>query len=131
LKLCSDSVSENYIIGGQGRDGVDEGPHRLLLPEFSLLERIADMGWNISFDGHQTFQSLKLAPEDDPDIGKLKKPRFVSSVTRSVSEKISSSLNSGKFALTIGGDHSLAIGSYHQSKEHKFWANIAKVRSAG
>lgn len=41
----------------------------------------------------------------------MKQPRFVSAVTREVSEQVYKHAKSGKLVLTLGGDHSIAIGT--------------------
>lgn len=52
-----------------------------------------------------------MAPTDDPPIGKLKKPRYVARVTKQVADAVYSHCSKGQMALTLGGDHSLAIGT--------------------
>ena len=69
------------------------------------------MNWDVSFEGHQTFEGLQPSIQDDPNIGKLKKPRYVSNVTRAVSKSVSDACSHGSIPLTVGGDHSLAIGT--------------------
>ncbi|CAG8483150.1 10692_t:CDS:2 [Paraglomus occultum] len=93
--------------GGQPRRGVDLGPLRII--EYGLLEQLIDLGWEVEFDGHRNLE--KLRPTYDPDIGKLKQPRFVSKVCREVSKTVESHVRKGQLALTLGGDHSLAMGT--------------------
>jgi arginase len=93
--------------GGQPRDGVEEGPVRLV--EYGLVNQLKEMEWEVEFDGHHDFK--KLRPEFDPDVGKLKRPRYVSAVTKSVKDEVSKYAKDGKMVLTLGGDHSLAIGT--------------------
>ncbi|CAG8617948.1 6606_t:CDS:2 [Racocetra fulgida] len=87
--------------------GVDEGPIKMV--EYGLIEQLLEMGWNVEFDGHHKLTDLK--PAEDPNIGKLKKPRYVSRVTKAVAEAVESNLRKGQLALTLGGDHSLALGT--------------------
>jgi arginase len=49
--------------------------------------------------------------QDDPDIGILKNPRLVSETNKSLMNTINSHTDKGEFIVTIGGDHSLAIGT--------------------
>ncbi|KAK9764470.1 Arginase, catabolizes arginine to ornithine and urea [Basidiobolus ranarum] len=94
--------------GGQPKDGVDEGPIRLV--EFGLLDQLKELGWGIDFAGEiNNFQHLR--PQEDPDIGKLKKPRYVSRVNESVSKVIQSHAEQGRMVLTLGGDHSMAMAT--------------------
>jgi arginase len=42
-----------------------------------LIDQLKALDWRVEFDGKMfNFRSLK--PESDPDIGRLKKPRYVS-----------------------------------------------------
>ncbi|RIB22718.1 arginase [Gigaspora rosea] len=93
--------------GGQPKEGVDEGPIKMI--EYGLIDQIVEMGWSVEFDGHHKFNELR--PAEDPNIGKLKKPRYVSRVTKAVAESVESHLKKGHLALTLGGDHSLALGT--------------------
>lgn len=47
----------------------------------------------------------------DPDIDGLKRPRAVSLATKRVSEQVYSHARQGKFVMTLGGDHSIGIGT--------------------
>jgi hypothetical protein len=95
--------------GGQPKAGVDTGPHHLI--DFGLLEQIKMLGYDVSFEGHQQFAQVMEVPEDDPDVGKLKRPRYVGRVTKAVKEAVEERCRKGELALTLGGDHSLAIGT--------------------
>jgi len=44
---------------------------------------------------------------EDPDIGRMKKPRLVSAVCERVGEKVGDIAKKGWLPLTLGGDHSL------------------------
>lgn len=87
----------------QPKAGVDEGPIRLV--EAGLVEQLKGLGWNVTFDGHHQFEENNNL--DDPPIGKLKNPRTVSRVTRSVANVVSSHAKNGVLPVTLGGDHSL------------------------
>lgn len=63
----------------------------------------------MEFDGHHKLNELR--PAEDPNIGKLKKPRYVARVTEAVSKAVESHLKRKQLALTLGGDHSLALGT--------------------
>lgn len=67
------------------------------------------MGWDVEFDGH--YRLMDLRPTEDPNIGKLKSPRYVSKVTQAVAKTVESHLRKRQLALTLGGDHSLAMGT--------------------
>lgn len=50
-------------------------------------------------------------PAADPDYRNMKKPRAVSAVTEKLSEQVYEHARQGKLVLTLGGDHSVAIGT--------------------
>ena len=83
--------------------GVDNGPIHLV--EAGLPQQLSELGWKVEFDGHHQFE--KIATEDDPPIGKLKNPRFVSRVCRAVAQVVGDHAKKGRLPLTLGGDHSL------------------------
>lgn len=92
--------------GGQGKGGVDDGPQKLI--DHGLVEGIKTAGWSVS-DKMLDFSGLK--PEHDPPIGVMKNTKHVSNVTKKVSEECAKSHATGGLTLTVGGDHSLAIGT--------------------
>ena len=67
------------------------------------------MGWQTTFEPNHTIDSLR--PTSDEDIQGLKKPRFVSAVTKKVADQVSTAAKAGDFVVTLGGDHSLAMGT--------------------
>lgn len=91
--------------GGQPRGGVDDGPEALL--KAGLQDVLKDIGWKPDFTGHLQFEK----PQKDDPIGVVKNARYVSSTTKIVYEKVKKAAAEGKFPLTIGGDHSIAIGT--------------------
>jgi arginase len=52
-----------------------------------------------------------IIPTTDPDYRGMKKPLAVSAVTEKLSLQIYEHARSGKFVLTLGGDHSIAVGT--------------------
>ena len=50
-------------------------------------------------------------PASDPDYRNMKKPLAVSAVTQQLSEQVYDHAKHGRFVLTLGGDHSIAIGT--------------------
>lgn len=93
--------------GGQTRPGVDEGPIRMV--EAGLINQLEGLGWKVKFDGHHQFEDIKVA--DDPPIGILKNPRLVSRVTKSVARVVGDHIAKRELPVTLGGDHSLALGT--------------------
>ncbi|KAH9977383.1 arginase [Lactifluus volemus] len=74
-----------------------------------LVDQLKDLGWIVEFDGHHQFEDIST--ESDPPVGKLKNPRLVSQVTEAVSRVIGGHVSKGSLPLTLGGDHSLAMGT--------------------
>jgi arginase len=93
--------------GGQPRAGVDKGPIHLI--EAGILTELEGLGWKVKFDGHHQFEEINAAI--DPPIGILKNPRLVSRVNESVAKVVGEHGSRGELPVTLGGDHSLAIGT--------------------
>lgn len=93
--------------GGQPRLGVDKGPIHMV--EAGLVEQIAGLGWKAKFNGHHQFDGVTI--QDDPPIGILKNPRLVSRVTEAVAKTVTEHALKGDLPVTLGGDHSLAMGT--------------------
>ncbi|KAF9098993.1 Arginase, catabolizes arginine to ornithine and urea [Mortierella sp. GBA35] len=108
LKQQSVGVIPVPFSGGQNREGVDHGPVKII--EFGLLDQLKDLGWSVSFDGHRDYTQLR--PASDPPVGKLLNARYVSAVTESVAHSVEAHLKKGSLALTLGGDHSVALGTF-------------------
>ncbi|KAJ3761226.1 Ureohydrolase [Lentinula raphanica] len=123
--------------GGQPKLGVDKGPIHLV--EAGLVNQLEELGWNVKFDGHHQFEDIKYALSSsssvdpsaptassassavnddastsnhwDPPIGILKNPRLVSRVCEEVAKVVSGHAKNGELPVTLGGDHSLAMGT--------------------
>jgi len=93
--------------GGQPRAGVDKGPIHLI--EAGVITDLEGLGWKVKFDGHHQFEEINAA--NDPPIGILKNPRLVSRVNESVAKVVGEHGSKGELPVTLGGDHSLAIGT--------------------
>jgi arginase family enzyme len=91
----------------QHRVGVDKGPIHLV--NAGLVGQLKDLGWVVEFDGHHQFEDISAAV--DPPIGKLRNPRLVSKVTEAVGRVVGECASKGSLPLTLGGDHSLAMGT--------------------
>ena len=73
LKHRKISVVGCPFSGGQPKEGVDEGPLRII--EAGLLDDIKALGWDVDFEEHHKFAPLD--EKDDPPIGVMKRPRLV------------------------------------------------------
>ncbi|KAI9686299.1 MAG: Arginase, catabolizes arginine to ornithine and urea [Bogoriella megaspora] len=95
--------------GGQCKPGVDAAPMALI--ESGLVEQIQnDLKYNVTYD-NKVHVYNELMPESDPDYRNMKNPLSVSAVTRALSDKVYEHASKGRFVLTLGGDHSIAIGT--------------------
>ncbi|EPQ29653.1 uncharacterized protein PFL1_02873 [Pseudozyma flocculosa PF-1] len=95
--------------GGQRRTGVDTGPHALV--SAGLPKQLEELGWKVEFNGHQKFEEIGKTITSDADIGVMKQPRLVSAVTKAVADTVEKHARAGHLPLTLGGDHSLALGT--------------------
>ncbi|KAF1984394.1 Ureohydrolase [Aulographum hederae CBS 113979] len=95
--------------GGQCKPGVDAAPMALI--EAGLIDQLKnDLEFKIAYD-NQVHQYSEIQPADDPDFRGMKKPKAVSAVTRKLCDQVYEHSRAGKFVLTLGGDHSIAIGT--------------------
>ncbi|KAK3901868.1 hypothetical protein C8A05DRAFT_44586 [Staphylotrichum tortipilum] len=98
--------------GGQGKAGVDTAPTALI--EAGLLTQLSDdLGYTLHGDVSPTASTVYTAnlPAHDPPVRGMKNPRAVSSVTRRIAEQAYAHAREGRLVLTLGGDHSIAIGT--------------------
>ncbi|KAF2650943.1 Ureohydrolase [Lophiostoma macrostomum CBS 122681] len=95
--------------GGQPKPGVDAAPMALI--EAGLIQQLEeDLELKVAYDG-QVHSFSELFPTEDPPHRNMKRPKFCSTVTKEVSEQVYNYAMDGKLVLTLGGDHSIAIGT--------------------
>jgi len=83
----------------------------MALIESGLADQLKDdLEYNIHFD-NKVHSYDELLPSSDPDHRGMKKPRAVSAVTEALSQQVYDHAKEGRFVLTLGGDHSIAIGT--------------------
>lgn len=93
----------------QGKEGVDAAPSALIAAGL-LTQLKEDLGYELFHDDTvHSYSSLK--PESDPEYRNMKRPLAVSAVTKRISEQVYEHAQKGRFVLTLGGDHSIAIGT--------------------
>ncbi|KAI9738298.1 MAG: Arginase, catabolizes arginine to ornithine and urea [Cirrosporium novae-zelandiae] len=95
--------------GGQCKPGVDAAPQALI--SSGLLSQLSeDLGYTINHD--QTVHSYSsIIPAEDPPHRNMKNPRAVSAVTKQLCKQVYEHAREGRMVLTLGGDHSIAIGT--------------------
>jgi arginase len=95
--------------GGQPKPGVDAAP--MALVEAGLIKQLEeDLDFTVAYDD-KVHSYSGLIPADDPPYRNMKGPKFCSAVTKEVSEQVYEYAKDGKLVLTLGGDHSIAIGT--------------------
>lgn len=109
--------------GGQCKPGTDAGP--AVLTQAGLLTQLShELGYTLHGDtevrNFNDYQPLVTAAStvsnsspafNDPDVRGMKNPRSVSTVTQQISDLVYAQARQGRLALTLGGDHSIAIGT--------------------
>ncbi|KAG5985438.1 A-agglutinin attachment subunit precursor [Claviceps pusilla] len=94
---------------GQPKAGVDAGPEALIAS--GLLSEIQnELGYKLHGDT-KVQKYDELMPASDPDHRGMKNPRVVSAVNRQISQQVYEHAREGRLVLTLGGDHSVAIGT--------------------
>ncbi|KXN72367.1 arginase [Conidiobolus coronatus NRRL 28638] len=102
------------VSAGQPKKGVERGPQHML--DAGLLKQLEGLNWKVEFDGKiNDFSHLAVA--SDPDVGVAKNPRFVGKVAQECKDQVAGQLKKGNFALTIGGDHSIGLGTVCGTRE--------------
>lgn len=102
------SVIDAGFGGGQQKAGVEHGCHALF--DAGLKQCIAEAGRSLGCEVRPAnFASFK--PPSDPRYRGMYNPRWVSAATSSISNKVFEQASLGKQVLTLGGDHSIAIGT--------------------
>ncbi|KAG2077863.1 Ureohydrolase [Suillus decipiens] len=103
--------------------GVDKGPIHLV--QAGLINQVEELGWRVVFDGHHQFEDISPPPDaiqvnatTDPavdtlsaSIARLRSPLLVAQVCESVASAVQAHAEMGHLPVTLGGDHSLAMGT--------------------
>jgi len=96
--------------GGQQKKGVDLAP--AYLRDAGLTSAIQALGWKVSYD-----KDVVVDPSPIPDGAsvpispKARNSEWVGAVCQRLHDEVYSRAKMNDFCLTIGGDHSIAIGS--------------------
>ena len=93
----------------QCKPGVDAAPSALI--SAGLLTQLKDdLGYTLHHDD-TVHNYSSLMPSSDPDYRNMKNPLAVSAVTKQLSNQVYDHAKRGRLVLTLGGDHSIAIGT--------------------
>lgn len=91
---------------GASMAGVDIGPAALRVAR--LIERIADLGYDVRDLGDLPLERARSIAKQGE---KLKYLDLIASACEALSRKVKEILETGELPVTLGGDHSIAIGS--------------------
>jgi len=92
---------------GASMAGVDIGPAALRVAR--LTQRIGRLGYSVRDLGDMRLERPQSLPEEDE---KLKYVREISSACEKLAGEVEAILEAGEFPIILGGDHSIAIGSF-------------------
>lgn len=85
----------------------------MALIESGLITQLReDLGYKVAYDNQvHTYSNIVPAPSEDPAYRGMKNPRAVSAATQKLCDQVYEHARRGRFVLTLGGDHSIAIGT--------------------
>jgi arginase len=92
---------------GASMAGVGMGPAALRVAR--LNERIARLGYTVHDLGDMRLERPQTSPEIDD---KLKYVREISNACEQLATEVKAILEAGEFPIIVGGDHSIAMGSF-------------------
>ena len=98
---------------GASMAGVDIGPAALRVAR--ITQRIARLGYSVHDLGDLRLERPQSFPEVDE---KLKYVREISNACEQLAVEVEGILKSGQLPLILGGDHSIAIGSFAGAVSH-------------
>ena len=75
-----------------------------------MTQLTGDLGYNLHHD-NTVHSYASIIPEADPDYRRMKRALAVSAVTQQLSRQVYEHAKEGRCVLTLGGDHSIAIGT--------------------
>src|SRR5215207_121430 len=110
--MVSESKKSLSILGvplgyGASMAGVDIGPAALRVAR--LNQRIARLGYSVQDLGDMRLERPHTFPEADD---KLKYVREISNACEQLAKEVEAILEANQLPLVLGGDHSIAIGSF-------------------
>ncbi|GJQ84107.1 hypothetical protein Trydic_g12081 [Trypoxylus dichotomus] len=106
---------------GQDKSGVAKGPKRLR--EAGLLEKLTECCGNVDVKdyGEVTYKNSCK----DVQVTNMKHYDHVISCSKELSNKVEHIVREGRICLTLGGDHSIGIGTIHGHMKARRGDNVA------
>ena len=97
------------MLNEQAKEGVESGPAAVI--DSGFLEKLKqDLGLSIFFD-NKVHNYSDVIPQDDPPYHNMNRPRTVSAATKKLSSQVYEHAFQGRRVLTLGGDHSIGVGT--------------------
>ncbi|MCU5746626.1 arginase [Staphylococcus sp. SQ8-PEA] len=93
---------------GQKKLGVDLGPNAIRYA--GVVDRLKNLGLDVEDKGNVEAPRIDVEKYNSEQQG-LRNKNEIITFSKQLSEAVSQSVNSARFPLILGGDHSLAIGS--------------------
>jgi arginase len=98
---------------GASMAGVDIGPAALRVAR--LTQRITRLGYSVHDLGDMRLERPQVFPEEGE---KLKYVREISNACEQLAHDVEAILEAGEFPVVLGGDHSIAMGSFAGAAAH-------------
>src|SRR3954470_3957136 len=98
---------------GASMAGVDIGPAALRVAR--LNQRIARLGYSVHDLGDMRLERPQVLPEEGE---KLKYVREISNACEQLATEVEAILEANEFPIILGGDHSIAMGSFAGAAAH-------------
>ncbi len=96
--------------GGQGKSGVEDGPKYLV--EHGIDKDLKELGWDVEVVEPLADIDLTKQKADASDVYEnCKRPKMVGEATNKIYSAVKEAALKGNIPVTIGGDHSIAIGT--------------------
>ncbi len=98
---------------GAGRRGVDMGVSALRVA--NLNARLASLGYEVEDQGNVPVAQPETNPEGTPSARYLPQ---ITATCASLAAKVAGTMAAGQFPLVLGGDHSVAVGTFAGVSKH-------------
>lgn len=102
--------------GGQPKGGVDLGPEYILNAGFQ--KQVETLGWETEVVNPLEGTNYEAEKTDDKDHYGVKNTHIVSECNKLIHNAVRGAADSGRFPVTIGGDHSIGTGTVSAMLEH-------------
>lgn len=106
------AIVQAPFCGGQGKSGVEKGPKYML--RHGLESNLKEIGWETTIESplnEKYIQEMMERDEITDQFKNTKRPGLVGETTQTLYQSIAALAKEKKFVLTLGGDHSIAIGT--------------------